>query len=233
MSEEYGGDFLFDMAIDDVDSGTVEWLGRQEYYRKWQKEQSEYEKKFPCIAGFLEGRGEVSLTEEEHGAVLHYLKIQQKKEAAEKREYYRFGHVHAQKYQNELAERKRCTADGNSTKKCGRAGNGKMRQGRRDLPGWLDGFIERLDMIQAEKLKKNEEYQRLEWYGQEILQKHPNLLKLLEGHTSENQITLSVEEQKAFEEYFSLQLNMDRYRGLELYKIGQEDFLRYFSELFC
>ena len=34
-----GDDFLFDMAIDDVDSETMEWLGGQEFYREWQREQ--------------------------------------------------------------------------------------------------------------------------------------------------------------------------------------------------
>lgn len=57
------------------------------------------------IAKALDGKGELFLTEEEHAAVVHYLDIQQKMKAAERREYYRFGHVHAQRYQREVGER--------------------------------------------------------------------------------------------------------------------------------
>ena len=51
------------------------------------------------------------------------------------------------------------------------------------------------------------------------------------GGIIEEEITLSVNEQKAFEKFFSLQLNMDSYRELALYKIGQEDLVKYFSML--
>lgn len=46
-----------------------------------------------------------SATDEEHRALVHYLDIQQKMESAQRREYYRFGHVHAQRYRDELGER--------------------------------------------------------------------------------------------------------------------------------
>lgn len=48
------------------------------FYREWQREQSENEKKFPRIAETLDGKGEIFLTKEEHEAVVHYLDIQQK-----------------------------------------------------------------------------------------------------------------------------------------------------------
>lgn len=38
MGSNHTGDgFLFDMAIEEADSETVEWLGGQEYYQKWKK----------------------------------------------------------------------------------------------------------------------------------------------------------------------------------------------------
>ena len=91
-------DFLFDMAIDDVDSEAIEWLRTQDFYQKWIEEQNVLVQKYPCIVNVLESDGEISLTKEEHEALAHYLAIQQKKDSAERREYYRFGHVHAKKY---------------------------------------------------------------------------------------------------------------------------------------
>lgn len=97
--------FLFDMAIEDADSETMQWLRKQKFYQEWQRERSEYARKFPCIDKVLEGQGEIFLTEEEHEVVVHYLEIEQKMESAERREYYRFGHVHALRYWDEIVRR--------------------------------------------------------------------------------------------------------------------------------
>lgn len=231
-------DFLFDMAIDDVDSGTMKRLKGQEFYQEWQKEQSEIEKKFHCIVELLDGKGELFLTKEEHEAVVHYLDIQQKMEAAERREYYRFGHVHAQRYWNELEERSRYALGRMIfAEKCGRAEKDKSQipgMGQRnypDLPDWLDGFIQRLDRILAEKLEQNPEYRKLKQREKEVLQECPLILKLMEGDLEKSGITISTEEQKALEEFFSLQLHMDSYRELELYMMGQGEMVKYFSML--
>lgn len=233
-----GDDFLFDMAIDDVDSETMEWLEGQEFYREWQREQSENEKKFPRIAETLDGKGELFLTKEEHEAVVHYLDIQQKMEAAERREYYRFGHVHAQRYQRELGERN-CHDKGRMIfmeKGDKEEGNGAQvhKKGQYDVPGlpdWLDGFIQRLDKILAEKLEQNPGWRKLKQDEQKILEKYPLILRLLEGDLVKSDITISKEEQKAFEEFFSIQLHMDSYKELELYMIGQGELVKYFRML--
>lgn len=98
-------DFLFDMAIDQIDGETMKWLKEQEFYQKWLKEQKELRDKFPCIDQVLDGQGELVLTKEEHEAVVHYLHIREEMASAERREYYRFGHVHAQRYWKGLEER--------------------------------------------------------------------------------------------------------------------------------
>lgn len=231
-------DFLFDMAIDDVDSETMKWLSGQEFYREWQRQQSESEKKFPCIAETLDGKGELFLTKEEHGAVVHYLDIQQKMEAAERREYYRFGHVHAQRYWDELGERRCYTTDRMIfAEKCDKAENDKSQIPDKEqcddqgLPDWLDGFIQRLDKILAEKLEQNPGWLKLKQDEQKILEKFPLILRLLEGDLVKSEITISKEEQRAFEEFFSLQLHMDSYRELELYMIGQGELVKYFRML--
>ena len=233
-----GDDFLFDMAIDDVDSETMEWLGGQEFYREWQREQSENEKRFPCIAKALDGKGELFLTEEEHAAVVHYLDIQQKMEAAERREYYRFGHVHAQRYQREVGERNhydtgRTIFMEKDSKEEGDAEQVR-KEGQKDvssLPDWLAGFIQRPDKILAEKLEQNPGWRKLKQSEQEILEEFPLILRLLEGDLVKSEITISKEEQKAFEKFFSLQLHMDSYKELELYMIGQGELVKYFRML--
>ena len=231
-------DFLFDMAIDDVDSGTMKWLNGQEFYREWQREQSEIEKKFQCIVELLNGKGELFLTKEEHEAVVHFLNIQEKMEAAERREYYRFGHVHAQRYRNELEERSRYALGRMIfAEKCDKKENDKLQMpdkgqcNSHGLPDWLDGFIQRIDNILAEKLEQYPEYKKLKQDEQEILEEYPLILRLLEGDLVKSEITISTEEQKAFEEFFSIQLNMDSYRELELYMMGQEELVKYFSML--
>ena len=105
-TNKFRDDFLFAMAIEDVDSQTMDWLTKQDFYRELRKELRQLEEKYPCIEAVLEGEGEVSLTKEEHEALVHYLEIEQKKESAERREYYYFGHIHAQRYCNDIGKRK-------------------------------------------------------------------------------------------------------------------------------
>lgn len=233
-----GDDFLFDMAIDDVDSETIEWLEGQEFYREWQREQSENEKKFPRIAETLDGKGELFLTKEEHEAVVHYLDIQQKMEAAERREYYRFGHAHAQRYQREVGERNHYDTGRTifMEKDSKEEGDAEQvhKEGQQDVPGlpdWLDGFIQRLDRILAERLERNPDWRKLKQSEQEMLKQFPLILKLIGGELGKDAVTISTEEQKAFEELFALQINMDSYRELELYMIGQGELVKYFRML--
>lgn len=216
-------DFLFDMAIDDADSETMEWLGTQDFYQKWLVEQRELVKKYPCIDKVLENEGEVSLTKEEHEALTDYLKLQQKKESAERREYYRFGHVHAKKYWHQLNHREVFFAS-NLISGIGKCKNQK-------LPQWSDGFIERLDKLMAGRLRQNDSYKQLKLDEKRILQENPIIVQLMEGGKNEREITLSMDDQKALEEFFTLKIHMDSYREMALYIIGQEDLIRYFSML--
>lgn len=216
-------DFLFDMAIDDADSETMEWLRTQDFYRKWLKEQKMLVQKYPCIDNVLESDGEISLTKEEHKAFVHYMEIQQKKESAERREYYRFGHVHAKKYWNELNSREIFFVS-NMISGIGKSKNQKF-------PQWSDGFIERLDKLIAEKLRQNDSYQKLKLDEKQILQENPNIMQLIDGGNIEGELTLSVNEKKALENLVTLKIHMDTYREQAIYIIGQEDLVKYFSML--
>lgn len=214
--------FLFDMAIDDVDCETMKWLQEQEFYQKWQDELKQIMEKYPCIADVLEGKEEVFLSKEEHKAFVHYLEIEQQKESAERREYYRFGHVHAGKYRSDLEKREWfISKDIFSTKRCG----------GQESPEYLEELLHRLNRFLTEELRQNDAYQKLKQKENEIIQGYPVVLQLIKGETAEREVTLSVNEQKAIEKFFSLQVNMDSYRELALYKIGQEDLVKYLSSL--
>lgn len=216
-------DFLFDMAIDDVDSESIEWLRTQDFYQKWIEEQNVLVQKYPCIVNVLESDGEISLTKEEHEALAHYLAIQQKKDSAERREYYRFGHVHAKKYWHELNHRDfffiSCLISG--IRKC------KYQE----LPQWSGGFIERLDKLIAERLRQDDSYQKLKLDEKQILQENPNIMQLIDGGTNGGEITLSMNDKKALENLVTLKFHMDTYREQAIYIIGQEDLVKYFSML--
>lgn len=156
---QYSNHFLFDMALDDVDSETMEWLRGQEFYRKLSGEKNNILEKFPCIEKALEGEGEISLTKEEHEAVVRYLDIRRRMEAAERREYYRFGHVHANRYREEVAERK-CHA-------ASRKEPDREQCGHQDLPGCplirrlLEGDLARREItLSAEEQKALEHFFR-------------------------------------------------------------------------
>ena len=95
------------------------------------------------------------------------------------------------------------------------------RQNGGGLPDWLDGFIQRLDKMLAKRLERNPGWRKLKQDEQEILEKFPLIMRLLEGDLVKNEITISTEEQRAFEGFFSILLHMDSYRELELYMIGQ------------
>lgn len=183
-------------------------------------------------------KGVITLTEEEHAAVVNYLHIQEKMEAAERWEYYRFGHVHARRYWNEVEERSRyVTGEMIFAEKSGKEESNEAqvhKEGQHDvsgLPDWLDGFIQRLDKMLAERLERNPGCWKLKQDEQEILEKFPLIMRLLEGDLVKNEITISTEEQEAFEKLFSIQLHMDSYRELELYMIGQRDLVKYFHML--
>lgn len=83
------------------------------------------------------------------------------------------------------------------------------------------------------RLRQNIRYRGLEQDEQGILQRCPFILRMLEGEKTTGEITLSTEEQKAFAEYFAVQLSKDNYRELELYIMGQGELVKYFNMLLC
>lgn len=217
--------FLFDMAIDEADSETMDWLGKQEYYQKWQGELKKLVEKYPCIDEILEGKEEISLTKDEHKAFVKYLAVKQRMDSAERREYYRFGHVHAQRYGNELGERSSFISKEQNS--------GINPHESQELIGCLDRFVERLDKILSKRLSYHVSYQKLKQEEEEILKRCPVIQRILDGEVDKRTVTLSEYEQKAIEEFFALRLRIESYKELGLYLIGQGDLVKYLNMLLC
>lgn len=217
--------FLFDMAIDEADSETMDWLGKQEYYQKWQGELKKLVEKYPCIDEILEGKEEISLTKDEHKAFVKYLAVKQRMDSAERREYYRFGHVHAWRYGNELGERSSFISKEQNS--------GINPHESQELIGCLDRFVERLDKILSKRLSYHVSYQKLKQEEEEILKRCPVIQRILDGEVDKKAVTLSEYEQKAVEEFFALQIQMECYKELGAYLIGQGDLVKYLNMLLC
>jgi hypothetical protein len=73
-----------DICVDlrDTDSG---------YSELW-NETVELQRRFPVIPQFMESGGEVSLSAEEHAAIVRYLDVKHRMENAERRQLYLRGH---------------------------------------------------------------------------------------------------------------------------------------------
>lgn len=236
MSTEYSCNYLFDMAIDDVEQNAISWLSEQEFYQDWQMERKQLVQNYPCIEEVVEKDGDIALSKTEHQALLRYLQLGDKIDAAQKREYYRFGHVHANTYRNTLIERlhNNCESKVREDEKGTIKSENIMKKMEWNYPetsNWLYVFKERLNGIVEERLKSNLDYQRLVKDEQKILDNYPLLKLFAGGETSDKDIVLSVQEQKAYGEIFSMQYCKSNYWELEMYMIGHGDLLKYLYTL--
>lgn len=62
-------------------------------YAKLRVEADSLQKKHPIIESMLEGKGEISLSEEEHDALVRYLSLKMQIEEAERQQIYFRGHT--------------------------------------------------------------------------------------------------------------------------------------------
>jgi hypothetical protein len=75
---------------------------RDEDYLALFRESDRLQREFPIIMSVLEGEGEISLTAEEHAALVRYLAVQQEMEDAERRHIYFRGHTDSFAYLKEI-----------------------------------------------------------------------------------------------------------------------------------
>lgn len=93
----------------------------------------------------------------------------------------------------------------------------------------LDAFIQRLQNLCELRLKENSNYRELLEKKQELLQKYPIITQLFDEKENRNEIIISVEEQEALVELFSIELIRNTFEEWEIYQISQGDFLVYLN----
>ena len=91
-------DFLFDIIMEEIDTETITSLQDDMAYQELVSRQEEIWEKYPILKDFFDETEEITLTKEEHKAVLKYQEIQQKRELAERKGYYWCGQKHAFSY---------------------------------------------------------------------------------------------------------------------------------------
>jgi len=105
----------------------------------------------------------------------------------------------------------------------------KLEWNHINTPDWLDVFIQRLQNLCELRLKENPNYLELMEREQKLLQKYPIITQLFDGEEMGKEMTISVEEQKALVELFSIKLSRNTYEEWEIYLISQGDFLVYLN----
>ena len=68
-------------------------LRDDEQYTALRQQRDGLMEKHPCILQLLEGKGAISINEEEHAAFIQYVMLQIEEENLERREIYCFGHA--------------------------------------------------------------------------------------------------------------------------------------------
>lgn len=99
----------------------------------------------------------------------------------------------------------------------------KLEWNHRNPPDCVDVFIQRLQYLCQLRLKENPNYLDFVDKKQKLLKKYPVIIQLFDGEKKSKEITISVEEQEALVEFFSIELNR------EIYLISQGDFLVYLN----
>jgi len=77
----------------EVENEVAVKLREDEQYTARRKECDRLMEKYPCILQVLEGKGAVSISEDEHAAFVQYTMLKYKEENMERREIYCFGHA--------------------------------------------------------------------------------------------------------------------------------------------
>jgi len=77
----------------EIDNEAAAKLRDDEQYMALRKQSDLLMEKHPCILQLLEGKGAISVSEEEHAAFVQYTMLKIQKENMERREIYCFGHT--------------------------------------------------------------------------------------------------------------------------------------------
>lgn len=77
----------------EIENEVAAKLREDEQFAALRKQRDLLMEKYPCILQLLDGKGAISINEEEHAAFVQYVMLQIKEENLERREIYCFGHA--------------------------------------------------------------------------------------------------------------------------------------------
>lgn len=220
----------YDLLLEQIDSESVAILSKIKEYTEFGEEKKKLAAHYPCIDMFFDREEEkITLSTEEHKALIEYIELARRQETLESREYYWAGHRHARIYENRL---------GIHSQQCGQnycnKGNRMEILGwnHKECPEWLGSFVQRLDDKIEAQLKRNPHYCDLLKEEEQLLDKYPVILQLVEMMNPSKELKLSIEEQKALSEFYDIKLKRNTYEELASYLIGQEDIFSYLYTIY-
>lgn len=236
-SEEYREGILYHAKFEEIFTAVAARLKEQKYFQKWEQEAKEIIKKYPFLGDILQyGEGSVSLTEEEHKALVRYLELRDKMENAERQECYYIGHVHANMHRDDLKERMADAAL--SGRSGGRKVIGKfnsfhdLRWNHEEQPEFMADFIQRLEYDRDKRLKRNPGYVKLTDEERRIMKKNPFIQSFLEAETPSEKREFTVAQQQALVDLIAVYRNKAPYEELEMVQMGMRLCLEFLDTLF-
>lgn len=224
--EEYREGLLYHANFNEIFTAIAVRLKKQEYFQKWEKEGQDIIKKYPVIEDVLKhGEGGISLSEEEHGALIRYLELRDKMESAERQECYYVGQVHANEHYIDLLKRMDSASESgrNKEKVVVRFDSLDVLQwNHEEQPEFLVDFIQQLECSRDERLKKNPGYVKLADEERMILKKNPFLKSFLEAETPAKKRMLTAVQQQAMVDLVAVYRNKASYEELEMLELGMK-----------
>lgn len=90
------------ILLETIDSETIQKLSENQEYRKMQIRRKELLEHYPIIEKVIDDEGKVSISEQEHKALLEYFLVKDCMENEERLYHYLYGHIHCYEYMKKI-----------------------------------------------------------------------------------------------------------------------------------
>lgn len=90
------------ILLETIDSETIQELSENQEYRKMQIRRKELLEHYPIIEKVIDDEGKVSISEQEHKALLEYFLVKDRMENEERLYHYLYGHIHCYEYMKKI-----------------------------------------------------------------------------------------------------------------------------------
>lgn len=90
------------ILLETIDSETIQKLSENQEYRKMQIRRKELLEHYPIIEKVIDDEGKVSISEQEHKALLEYFLVKDCMENEERLYHYLYGYIHCYEYMKKI-----------------------------------------------------------------------------------------------------------------------------------